>query len=218
MIRKLLICPYFGPLPEWFPRFAEQWPRMGEQGYDIWIDRNLDDFKRRCRRVLDIDCPITEGSSKIWDYRGSLGLLYANELRGYDWYGHCDLDMVFGRLDHFVTDEMLDYCNILTDCQYDYLAGPFTLYRNITHVNTIFQTHPDWRATLENPEPTAWVETFFSVLAKEATTVTFINRHAFSEPQFLERETDGSLWHRNRELTFFHFNRDKPKRWPNDKV
>lgn len=210
-----MIVPWFGPLPKWWPQFNSQLPALEQQGYDFYFSHDLRSFKDRCKRVLDVECPITEGSAKIWDYRPALGMLYADEISGYDWYGHCDLDMVFGRLDHFVTDEMLDHCNILTDCQYDYLAGPFTLYRNRSLVTTIFQTHPDWKGTLESPEPTAWQETFFSRLAKEATTVTFINRHAFSEPQFLEREEDGSLWHRNREISHYHFNREHPKRWPN---
>ena len=165
-MRKLLICPFFGDLPSWWDQYEAQFPHLSEFGYDFLLDFDLDSFKQRVETILGIDCPITYGSSKIHDYRPALGLLYTKETQEYGWWGHADFDCVWGRLDHFVTDDKLDVCDIWSDCSYDYVGGPFSIYR-VGATEDLFTLHPDWKNVLEAKEPTGWMEVFLSQTLKE---------------------------------------------------
>lgn len=107
MIKKLMICPYFGTLPPWFDSYLANIEMLKPLGYDWHITTNLKLFKERVGDILEIKCPIVPGTGKLWDYRPAFGVLFAEELKRYDYWGHTDFDCVYGRVDRFVTDEFL---------------------------------------------------------------------------------------------------------------
>lgn len=161
MIRKLLLLPYFGQLPPWMDLWRENVAELAAHGYDILLDHDEDSFRARVRDRLGVECPPMFGTSKTWDYRPALGMLYADEMQGYDFWGHTDLDCVYGRVERWVTDEFLDGVDMHSNCS-TYLNGCWSLYRNVPVVNELFTGISSWQATLEDPEPSGWGETFVS--------------------------------------------------------
>ena len=157
MVRKLLICPWFGPLPEWMPKYMENIKALKEKGYDFLITHDLEDFNRRCEEKLGFKSPIIPGTGKLHDFRPALGLLYEEELKGYDFWGHTDFDCVYGRVDKFVTDELLKDLDIQSN-HIDYICGPWTLYRNTPKINRLFQEYPHWKERMEDPHSSGWAE------------------------------------------------------------
>ncbi len=107
MIKKLFICPYFGTLPSWFDSYLANIELLKPLGYDWHVTTNLKLFRERVGDILGIQCPIVPGTGKVWDYRPALGVLFAEEVKGYDYWGHTDFDCVYGRVDRFVGDEFL---------------------------------------------------------------------------------------------------------------
>ena len=95
--RVLLLCPYFGDKPPWMDWWCdEEIPRLNRQGFDVLLDFDLDGFKARVERVLGdegVACRIEPNTGGSWNYRPALGLLYADELRDYEYWGNTDLDM-----------------------------------------------------------------------------------------------------------------------------
>jgi uncharacterized protein DUF6625 len=214
VIRKLMICPWFGDEPEWAHRYHQNTEHLRDHGYEFLHDRDLDEFRARVRDVLGVDCPITAGSAKIHDYRPTFGHLYADEIAegGYDFWGHTDYDCVYGRVDRFATDELLERVDVQTDNVYDYLCGPWTLYRRADqHIARLYTLEPGWRDTLEDTTTTGWVETTFTDIVKHHARVDVQHHHAFTEPEALTTDGDGLFWH-GREIPFFHFRRSKV--WP----
>lgn len=207
-----MICPWFGDEPVWAARWHASAGALAEHGYDFLNDRDLDDFKQRVKDVLGVDCPITPGSAKIHDYRPAFGHLYADEIRagGYEFWGHTDYDCVYGRVDRFATDELLNRVDVQTDNVYDYLCGPWTLYRQSVCVR-LYQLDPFWGDKLEDPVTSGWVETSFTDIAKHHTHVSIEHHHAYTEPDKLTTDGDGLFWH-GVEIPFFHFRRSKV--WP----
>jgi hypothetical protein len=207
-----MICPWFGDEPAWAARYHQNTEHLREHGYDFLHDRSLDEFKQRVRDILDVDCPITEGSAKIHDYRPAFGHLYADEIAqgGYDFWGHTDYDVVYGRVDRFATDQLLESCDVQTDNGYDYLCGPWTLSRAPV-CDHLFQITPDWRARLESPVTSGWVETEFSDIAKAAVSVSIERHHRHTRPDLLTTDGDGLFWD-GEEISFFHFRYSKE--WP----
>lgn len=79
---------------------------------------------------------------KLCDYRPTFGLLFRDYIQGYDFWGHCDVDMIFGDIRHFFTEERLEKFDRLG------LDGPLSVYRNTDSVNRIFFLHDDVKKIL----------------------------------------------------------------------
>ncbi|MBQ1556002.1 MAG: hypothetical protein IIZ79_00005, partial [Aeriscardovia sp.] len=65
------------------------------------------------------------------------GEIFEEELRGYDFWGHCDLDLMFGNIRKFLTDDILEEYDKIGD------QGHSTLYKNKTDINSLYRTHID---------------------------------------------------------------------------
>ena len=203
-----MICPWFGDLPAWWDRYLE---RLGNTGCEFMFDHDLDAFRQRVGDILGIRCPIEPGSAKIHDYRPAFAHLYADEIAGHEWWGHTDFDCVYGRVGEFVTDELLAGCDIQTDCAYDYLAGPWTLYRATPAIADLYLEKPSWATILQDDYVHGWVETSFSEIAKRWARVRVDFFHDYRMRGVL-RDRDGRLIYEGREISFFHFRQSKA--WP----
>lgn len=206
-LRKIFIMPYFGPLPEWYDKF--ELPK----GYDILLDTDLEGFKKRVKEKLGIDYPGLPGTGKVWDYRCALGLLYEDEIKGYDFWGHTDFDVVFGDVDKWVTDEFL--ANLDVHSNHDtYVCGCWSLYRNTSRVNNLFMQRMNWQEFLIKPEANGWVEDAFSRMLEFSGLrykYTFWQGNPWAEKVNLEKR-DGKLYQDGQEIMMFHFRHSKV--WP----
>lgn len=211
-MKKLFITPWFGELPTWFDHYLKNIESLKAKGYDFLMPTDLADFKQRCADRLGVTCPIEPGTGKLHDFRMALGLLYQEEAVGYDFWGHTDFDCVYGKVDDFVTDEFLQDLDIHSDCP-DYVCGPWTLYRNIDQVNTLFYQQADWKSRLEETASTGWVEREYSRLVERSgLRYKYTLFHAYTDPESLYYREDGRLYSGSREIMMYHFRRTKV--WP----
>lgn len=146
MKKACFIVPYFGKLPNTFPVYLRT---CGENLDFDWLivtdDHTAFDFPPNVhcsyttfeafvQRVQSyFDFPISlKRPYKICDFRAAFGVIFAEELENYRFWGHCDLDQYFGKIQHFITDEILDsYDKILC-------LGHFTLFRNCPEINNMY--------------------------------------------------------------------------------
>ena len=145
------IIPYFGELPSYFQTFLDTC--RTNPGFD-WLlftdDKTAYDYPANvhitemsfaeCRELIQshFDFTISLGTPhKLCDYKPAYGYIFQGYLAGYDWWGHCDIDMVLGDLQTFLTDDLLT--------RYDkiYTMGHMTLYRNTPENNRVFLS--DWQ-------------------------------------------------------------------------
>lgn len=66
------------------------------------------------------------------DLKTALGLVFEDLLAGYDFWGQCDFDMIFGNLRKFLTEDILAAHDKIL-CR-----GHLTLYRNTAKINRAF--------------------------------------------------------------------------------
>lgn len=206
-LKKLLITPFFGDLPPWMDKFEVP------KGYDWFMDKDMEGFKRRVKDKLGIDYPGEWGTGKIWDYRCALGLLYEEQLEGYDFWGHCDFDMVFGDVDKWFDDATLNELDIWSNHD-TYICGPWTLYRNTVQVKNLFILHPKWADIMSDPKVTGWVENSYSRLVERSGLrykYSFFQGDPF-HPPFNLAKVNGKLFQDGEEIAMLHFRRDK--HWP----
>lgn len=215
MISKCLVCPYFGEYPPWWKHWLSNTEHLRDLGYEFLFDNDEDAFRKRVRRVLDIECPPMWGTGKVWDFRPALGLLYREELTGFDFWGHTDFDCVYGRLDQFVSDEFLQDIDMHSDCR-DYVNGPWSLYRNTTQMRELFFEEPLWEELMQEPEPNGWAEFAFSGLIRAAHDEGQLVKAWTQWQVFEERDlaelwlaSEGRLTLRGEEVFMAHFRRTK---------
>lgn len=207
-LKKILICPFFGELPEWYDKY--RFPK----GYDIIFNRDLDDFKERVKNKLGIECPIVSGTGKVWDYRCALGLLYEEEIKGYDFWGHCDLDMVFGDMDKFYPDSLIEQYDVISGHD-TYVCGCFSLYRNCKDVNELFKKFPLWKEKMVYEKPIGWVENEYSFELEKSGLkylYTFHQGNPWVQGKPNLKKENGKLFQDDNEIAFFHFRHSK--QWP----
>ena len=147
--KKALVVVYMGSIPPYFQLWAKSCSYNDDYDFlyftDQGIQKNvvpknvllynitLDNVNERLARKFGNGCRISS-NYKLCDLRPLFGELFADELKGYDFWGHCDTDLIFGNISNFLTDNILSqYDKVLT-------LGHFTLYRNTPFINSIYRT------------------------------------------------------------------------------
>ncbi len=156
-MKKLMIVQWSGPLPDWIDEWRENtdWVSAQGHGWDFLLDADEDSIRARISALGVTPPPLT--GRKLCDYRPALGEMYAAEIASYDFWGHTDLDCVYGPLWDYVTDDLLAGCDVFSNDPAPWICGPFSLYRTAT-ASQVFRSHPRWRRVFESPEHVAFDE------------------------------------------------------------
>jgi hypothetical protein len=210
--RKLMIVIWFGPYPEWLDQWVANMEYLKKYGYDYMIVSSKPLFEQRVREKLGIEPNIIAQSGKPWDFRPALGILFEEELKGYEFWGHTDFDCVYGDISKFEPD--LSTIDIWSN-HFNYICGPWCLYRNCDKVNNLFHKSPVWEIMMTEQQANGWVEMEYSHLVDRLHEEGYINRkythYQSRDPQYddLINFKDGKLFEGDTEVMTFHFNRHK---------
>ena len=166
----IFIVFYFGSFPLYFQRFLQSCaanPCVNWRIYTdnlteyIWPD-NVHRIKmsfQECRELFQsrFDFPISlDEPAKLCDYKPAYGYILEESLADYDFWGHCDVDQIFGDLSLCLAD------GVLADYDKAYTLGHFTVYRNDPAVNRCFMSpwgkRIPYRETYTNPLPAGFDE------------------------------------------------------------
>lgn len=148
-MKKCLIVPYFGKFPNYFQLTLDSCGKNLDFDWLIITDNNEDydypsnvkvykmtfeEFKKLIQIKLKnyIEKIELEKPYKLCDYKVTYGYVLSAYLKNYDWWGYCDFDIIFGKLNNFITDELLKKYDKL------FVFGHFTLYRNTEEINKLF--------------------------------------------------------------------------------
>lgn len=157
-----IIIPYFGNFPEWISIFVEGCRRNSFIDFIIFSDDDLDyktsniifhktTFEDYCKRIgkeLSIDFS-PKSAYKLCGVRPFYGYIHRKELESYDFWGFCDLDLVFGDLSKiFSTNNLLSYDIISTD--WDRISGPLCILRNNQNYRNLAFKIKGWEQMLSS--------------------------------------------------------------------
>lgn len=205
-LKKIMITPYFGKLPEWMNNYQPP------DGYRWLLDMDYEGFKQRVKEKLGINYTGYPGNGKVWDFRCALGLLYEQEIKGFDYWGHTDFDCVYGDTEKWVSDEFLSSLDVHSN-HHSYVNGCWSLYKNVPEVNNLFREGP-WQENMDNYNVTGWVEQEYSRVLEASGlryAYTFWQGWPYTAEPKITR-SGGSLYQDGEEIMMFHFRRSK--RWP----
>jgi hypothetical protein len=89
---------------------------------------------------------------KLNDYKPTFGLLFEDYIKGADWWGWMDLDVVFGQFAHFREFFEQTEAQMVSAC-YMRTCGPLTMIRNTPQNNAKFNTHSSYLKALKHEAP-----------------------------------------------------------------
>ena len=151
MKKIAFIIPYFGnELPAYFEPFLITCEGNPTIDFFIFTDdkrkfidsKNVffiyctwKEMKEKVQKCFDFIVSL-DSPYKLCDYRPAYGEIFADYLGAYDFWGHCDIDLIWGDIRKFIPDSLLE--------RYDRIGtnGSFTLYRNADVVNTYYRCLP----------------------------------------------------------------------------
>lgn len=141
-----LLIPYFGNLPNYFSLWLESAEKNKIIDFIILTDNNI---KTNSPNIKIVKCTFKEVVNKIQNkfsfkiaiqepydlctFKPAYGYIFEELLNEYDFWGHCDVDLIFGDLSKFITDEILQKNEKI------FSHGHFCLYKNSLSVNRLFK-------------------------------------------------------------------------------
>ena len=141
-----IVCCYFGKLPNYFHLWLKScaanptidWLFFGDQKLSGLPENvkhyhvTLEKIHKLCREKID-EKLILPKPYKICDYKVFYGSIFTDYLVGYDFWGYCDFDMIFGDLREFFSPERLEKFDKILP------LGHLSIYRNTPEVNKRFR-------------------------------------------------------------------------------
>lgn len=185
----LLIIPYFGGWPFWMPLFVKScqlnhdvnWLLIGDCGQPQSMPENMEyqfiSFSDYCGQVSDklgLDFHPNH-PYKLCDLKPVLGCIHEEATRGYDFWGFSDLDLVYGDLRAYFTEEKLAKYDLISTHERR-VSGHFCIMRNNERFRNLFWKIPGFQDRIQDHAHHALDEGGFSRL--------FLKRKNFPRPLF----------------------------------
>lgn len=234
--RVCLVLAYFGKWPPWISYFVESCrsnPRftwliltdigdLPEKADNVLVrPMTLAIMKERTALTTGLDVCL-EHTYKCCDLKPLYGKIFANELAEFDFWGYTDLDVVYGDLDKFVTDKILQECDVYTAAP-RVLVGHFTLFRNTSTLAELFKKVPDCEKILGEYECQAFDEKAFAQEVERQAKQGQLRLHRADvqlddlhfgwqkRKHYVVLRSQKKLWDivQVRELAYFHFMQSK---------
>jgi hypothetical protein len=182
------------------------------------IPHTIEQFRTDVSAVLGFEVAV-ESAYKLCDFKPAYGYIFDDYIKDYDFWGYCDVDVIFGNIRSFMTDELLNGYDIIS-ARHDYLTGCFALYRNNPEMRELFKQSRDYRKVFTDPRNFFFDETNFafeefekglhySQIRTEVESMTHVVRRlqeanqlrAYFEFQIVEGFAGNMLW-KNGTLTY----------------
>ncbi len=146
MNRCVFIIPYFGKFNNYFQLFLDSCGYNTDFDWLIFTDDKRD-FKypqnvtvyyttfEKIRKLVEDKIELKIELSKpykLCDYRPAYGYIFDEYIKEYEFWGHCDTDLIWGDISNFITNDKLDMYKRILD------RGHFILYKNCLEMNQLF--------------------------------------------------------------------------------
>jgi hypothetical protein len=165
-VKIVIITCWYGKYPWYLPYFLHSCSFNEDVDYIIITDnkqpvigkplnveiiyKSLEDVKTTASVKLGFKVSF-DNPYKLCDFKPAYGFLFPELIKGYDFWGQSDLDIICGDIRGFITNEMLTYYDFIS-LRHDYTTGCFALYRNNKKMNTFFMRSKDYKKVFTNAE------------------------------------------------------------------
>jgi hypothetical protein len=160
----ILIIPYFGKWPVWFDAYlcsiaanpTIQWlcptdceiPKIHPENI-TFLSTSLMELNNHINVVVDANVPLNP--RKFCDLKPAYGDIFNKHIKGFDFWGICDMDIVWGDIRKFMTPELLSNYDIICS-RPEAISGHFNLFRNKKNLNNFYKSIPNQKKLFEVPK------------------------------------------------------------------
>lgn len=146
--RILFIIPYFGRFNNYFQLWLQSckynptinWLILTDDktAYDYpsnvhVVYTTFQEVVRQFQNCFDFPIELTQ-PYQLCEFKVAYGEAFANYAAGYDFWGHCDVDVIWGNLRRHLTDDILKSFSKIS------WRGHLTLYKNTDRINKLYRT------------------------------------------------------------------------------
>jgi len=179
MKRIAFVIPYFGPFPAWMDYFIASCRKNESVDFFIFSDNekpagwpenihyytiDFQGYKNIVSDKLGINFD-PDNAYKLCDIKPALGIVHEEVLQQYDFWGFCDIDVVFGNLRAFLTEDFLEKFDFFSAHERR-VAGHLSLMKNEKKYNESFMIAKDWRDVFEDQSHRSFDEKHYSDIYK----------------------------------------------------
>lgn len=228
-----VIGVYFGILPNYF----QLWLRSCEYNKEVtfylftdadlsiyttpanvrWINYSLEQMRERASEVLGFEAALNK-AYKCCDFRPMYGEIFSNYIREYDYWGHCDFDLIWGDLSYyFDLYRINDYDKFLS-------LGHLSLYRNNSENNARYRLDGsrcgDYLLSFPNEEHRSFDEELGIVSIFDKNNIPVFKKRIFADISDTYKRYRCARKDKNYKFQVFFWRRGKTYRayWDNGKI
>jgi hypothetical protein len=158
MNKIILINCYFGKLPWYFNLFLKSCETNPTINFLIFLDEEvigevpknvkiidftLEKFNSLASEKLSLKINIKSGY-KLCDLKPAYAVVFQDYLDNYDFWGVCDIDLIFGRIREFMNDDLLNKYDVIS-VKDSFPSGYFLLFKNNDEINNLFKKSKDYK-------------------------------------------------------------------------
>lgn len=171
----IIVC-YLGKLPWYFEYFVYSCKHNPSVDFIIIADdatytkplpvnvkfilSTLQEINALATSNLGFDTRIENGY-KLCDFKPTYGIVFKELLTEYDFWGFGDIDVIYGNIRAFITDELLNNYDLIS-VRPDWIPGCFVLFKNYDRMNKLFMLSRDYKKVLMSDKHYCFDETNFA--------------------------------------------------------
>jgi hypothetical protein len=122
---------------------------------------SLAEIRELASRKLNIDVQLYR-PYKLCDLKPAYGFIFSDLIKGYDFWGFGDIDVIYGNIRKFMTEDLLS-SNDFISVRDDYVTGFFSLVKNTETMNTLFMKSRDYVKVFSQSEHFCFDECAFHI-------------------------------------------------------
>jgi len=159
-----LIIPYFGKFPEWAPLFFETLKRNSSIDFLFYTDCETNGYeapniffkKTSFAEYVEFAREKTGANFrpanpyKLCDLRPLFPVVHYEDIEAYEFYGWTDMDLLFGDIRAFYTDDILKNYDVFSTHKIR-ISGHMALFRNTSRNRNMYKKIYKWKENLSNP-------------------------------------------------------------------
>ena len=217
MKKIVLIIPYYGKWPVWFPAFLESCKWNKEVNWLFVTD--IREPEGHPENVSFLKMTFEEASSfinekvgmhvnlknprKFCDLKPAYGHIFEDYIGAYDYWGFCDIDIIWGNIRSFLEAIHYEDFDIVTSIKKT-IAGHFTILRNEPELTLLYRTD-DQYIPIYKEERYGWFDE--NTFAKIVEQKSHNNEIKVYWDQFLLNVERGRDSHQDYHLDRWKFNK-----------
>lgn len=153
----ILIIPYFGKWPVWFEAHllsiahnpTIDWLFVTDcevpQNHPAnvrFVPSTLETLNSEVNNILEMEVPLS--ARKLCDIRPAYGVIFQEYISGYDFWGFCDVDIIWGNIRKYITPDLLDKYDIISSLE-NMISGHFTIFKNGVSNYFLYKQNEDYK-------------------------------------------------------------------------